>query len=407
MKKGGRTYKSILVGLGAIACVTVLTLGAWSGGWVESSAWGTTGLAHNLPKTLSLGLPIGLFGLGGSAIIGAGLMRLWSARQFGRRLVERDRQLGSLREELAQSQDDLIQCQDRHQTETQQQQEHYQALAQKHCRLQQQLQTLEQQQRQERQAATQSLAQAEQDLAAYQQKIDAMTVSHNRDIEEIQADVEVTWDENEKLAQERDALQGCVAELKQALADSRSNVDALMKHQSQGAVEGAIGAIDGAIDDGAEKRGAIARENFADVGEALAAAQDDFGDVLEVWESAIAAAEDSQFGRPDEVYRALAAIAEVARDSFSGEDVKGGWRNGLREYGLDYKPTEHQVTKTKYGGDRDFRHRGRKQRMLKHITLGRNSVIHNLQIYFEVDRDRQKIDIGYCGKHLRCYGWDS
>ena len=70
---------------------------------------------------------------------------------------------------------------------------------------------------------------------------------------------------------------GRVAELKQALADSRSNVDALMKHQNQG-------AIDSAIEDGTEA-GAIARENFADVGEALAAAQKDFADVLEVWES--------------------------------------------------------------------------------------------------------------------------
>ena len=174
----------------------------------ESSAWGTTSLVQNWSKTIHGGLPISLLGLGSSAIAGAELMRRWSGRQFGRRLLERDRQLGSLREELAQSQDNLLQSQDRHQTETQQQQKNYQALAQKHHRLQQQFQTLEQQQRQERQVAARSLAKAEQDLAASQQKIEAMTVSHNRDIEAIQADVETTWDENEKLAQERDALQG-------------------------------------------------------------------------------------------------------------------------------------------------------------------------------------------------------
>ncbi len=384
MKKGGRTYKSLLVGLGAFACLTVLTVGAWSGGLLDASAWGATGLAQGLPRTLTVGLPAGVLGFGGSAVVGAGLMRLWSARQFRRRLVERDRQLTTLREELAQ-----------YQGEAQQWQTEHQSLNQAHQQLQQQFQTLDQQQRQEQTAAKQSLAQMEQELAATQKRLESMTADHNRDLDEIQADVESTWDEYDQVCRERDALKASVAELREALADSQSNLDAVIKHQGQSSPDEECAPDAEAV-------------SFATVSDALAAAKQDFGDVLEIWESAEESAAASQFGRPDEAYEALKAIAAVGRDSFASDgDSSGGWRNAFRQYGFDFKPTEHQVTKTMYGSDRDFRHQGRKQRMLKHITLGRNSVVHNLQIYFEPDRDRQKIDIGYCGKHLRCYGWDS
>lgn len=60
-----------------------------------------------------------------------------------------------------------------------------------------------------------------------------------------------------------------------------------------------------------------------------------------------------------------------------------------------------------YGAERIFRHQGRKQQMLKHLTLGRNNVVHTLQIYFEIDRPNGKVTIGYCGKHLPCYRWAS
>ncbi|MGD1937865.1 MAG: hypothetical protein ACFCA4_09970 [Cyanophyceae cyanobacterium] len=391
MKKSGLTYKSLLVGLGTVACLAVVVTGAWSGGWINSPAFGATGLVQNLPKPLTTGVSLGLWGLGGSAAVGAGLMRLWSARQFRQRLGDRDRQIGTLREELAQ-----------YQIETEQLQTDQQVLDHDNQTLQRQLsqvKELEQQQRQERGLALQQIKQLEQELSQSQDHIETITASHGRDLEEIQADVESTWDEYDRVCQEREGLKAAVAELRQALENTQSNVDALMKHQGQGASENGDDAEAGDGED---------RGTFADLNEAVAAAGEDFGDVLEIWESAIASAAESQFGRPDEVYRALRAIAEIGRQYFAeGQEVSGGWRNDFKQYGLDYKPTEHQVTKTMYGSDRDFRHQGRKQRMLKHITLGRNSVVHNLQIYFEVDRNRQKIDIGYCGKHLRCYNWDS
>lgn len=143
---------------------------------------------------------------------------------------------------------------------------------------------------------------------------------------------------------------------------------------------------------------------------AVETAEQQFGDVLEIWDSARSAAAESQFGRPSEVYQALRAIAEIGRASLlakrEGRSM-GGWREGFRAYGLDFKPTEHQVTGSRYGSDRDFRHGGRKQRMFKHLTLGKNNAVHNLQIYFELDFETEKVAIGYCGKHLRSYGWAS
>jgi len=234
------------------------------------------------------------------------------------------------------------------------------------------------------------------------QERDRLLQKERADLEAIRADVEQTWDEQTALNTELAGLRDYVAELETELTTAQSNLASLLQYQPP---EDEAIAPDSAI-----SPAATAQPVFGSVLAAVETAEETFGDVLEIWDSAREAATESQFGRPGEVYAALAAIAQIGRDSLAAKREgrsMGGWREAFRVYGLDFKPTEHQVTGSRYASDRDFRHAGRKQRMFKHLTLGKNNAVHNLQIYFELDYDAGKVAIGYCGKHLRSYGWAS
>jgi hypothetical protein len=233
------------------------------------------------------------------------------------------------------------------------------------------------------------------------QERDRLLQKERADLEAIRTDVEQTWDEQSALQGELSHLRDYVAELEAELNTSQSNLASLLQYQPKPTeAEASDSETDELASAGA----------FETVLAAVETAEQQFGDVLEIWDSARSAAAESQFGRPSEVYQALRAIAEIGRASLlakrEGRSM-GGWREGFRAYGLDFKPTEHQVTGSRYGSDRDFRHGGRKQRMFKHLTLGKNNAVHNLQIYFELDFETEKVAIGYCGKHLRSYGWAS
>lgn len=234
------------------------------------------------------------------------------------------------------------------------------------------------------------------------QERDRLLQKERADLEAIRTDVEQTWDEQAALNAELAGLRDYVAELETELTTAQSNLASLLQYQPPEEEPIAPGA--------AVSPTVSAQPTFETVLAAVETAEQTFGDVLEIWDSARVAATESQFGRPGEVYAALAAIAQIGRDSLAAKREgrsMGGWREAFRAHGLDFKPTEHQVTGSRYASDRDFRHAGRKQRMFKHLTLGKNNAVHNLQIYFELDYDAGKVAIGYCGKHLRSYGWAS
>jgi|JI8StandDraft_2_1071088.scaffolds.fasta_scaffold11128_3 uncharacterized coiled-coil protein SlyX len=229
---------------------------------------------------------------------------------------------------------------------------------------------------------------------------DRLLQKERADLEAIRADVEQTWDEQAALTAELAGLRDYTSELESELATAHSNLDSLLHYQ---------GAADADRADEAIAPSPTVAE-FPTVLQAVEAAEAAFEDVLEIWDSARIAATESQFGRPTEVYQALEAIAEIGRESLLAKQEgrsMGGWREAFRRYGLEFKPTEHQITGSRYASDRDFRHQGRKQRMFKHLTLGKNNAVHNLQIYFELDYEAGKVAVGYCGKHLRSYGWTS
>jgi hypothetical protein len=143
---------------------------------------------------------------------------------------------------------------------------------------------------------------------------------------------------------------------------------------------------------------------FATVAEALAAAGDEFADVLSVWDSAAEAAGQSDGNQPDQVFRALQAIAEVGRLYFQARQAgrsMGPLDRALRSrVPFKYSGTESPTTLSMFGGARVFRHRGQSRRILKHLTLNRGDRRHCVQIYFEFDDDSRRVLVGYCGRHL-------
>lgn len=76
----------------------------------------------------------------------------------------------------------------------------------------------------------------------------------------------------------------------------------------------------------------------------------------------------------------------------------------VRDRGFKYAATESKNTLNMYGEDRDFSYKGKKRRMVKHLTLGGGDRKNCLQIYFDPDDQERRFLIGYCGVHLPYYG---
>lgn len=138
------------------------------------------------------------------------------------------------------------------------------------------------------------------------------------------------------------------------------------------------------------------------VSEAIERAQNDFP-VLRMWSSAIASASESWFARPQQVWQAFEAVAEISQLVFDQRKSKvplSRLDKLFEERGFRYAASESQTTLTKYGKERTFTEGGRKYRFERHLTLGGGDRQNCLQIYFEFDDEMQRVDIGYCGVHL-------
>ena len=143
--------------------------------------------------------------------------------------------------------------------------------------------------------------------------------------------------------------------------------------------------------------------DFRNVSEVLEAAENEFKDVLTVWDSAKKSAEDSDFRRPIEIYYALMAISDLCkrcRDARKKNKPVGPWDKHFKQANLKYAHSESQTTLSKYGNDRMFTHDGKIRQILKHLTIGGGSAIDCLQIYFDDDGETDRMIVAYCGPHL-------
>lgn len=242
--------------------------------------------------------------------------------------------------------------------------------------------------RQERDARQRQLDNVHRDMASLRAELLATRAPPPNQDDELVTELERSWAENARLKAEIDAERRRVADLEALLRAAQENQALVWQPPAEAPV--ALPPDE---------------RSFASVGTALAAAAVDFVDTLTVWEDAVRAAEGSLFASPDQVYRALRAIAEVGRDYFSARSSGTGVGplDQAFQKRIPYKYTgfESAGTLSLYGADRVFRHGRLSLQMQRHLTLGRGGQTNNcLQIYFEFDHESERVLIGYCGRHL-------
>ena len=132
----------------------------------------------------------------------------------------------------------------------------------------------------------------------------------------------------------------------------------------------------------------------------LKAEQED--SILKIFDSARDSAREASYRNYRQIYSAFKAMAKIGEEYFKHQKQSTSMGNRLeekfKERGFSkYRPTEHKKTRNQYGYERKFYHRGQYVPMFRHLTFNNNGC---LQIYFEFDREEEKVIIGYCGKHL-------
>ena len=205
--------------------------------------------------------------------------------------------------------------------------------------------------------------------------------------------LDLALSENDRLEKEKTQDKERISELESEIANYRANFISAYEYQ-EGDSAAEIGTVE--VDEATP-------QNVLD---ALERVSERCNDILVIYKSAWGSAQDSDFARPEDVLKALLAVAELGKEYFAskGKRSMGPWEAFFEKCGLKYASTESQNTLNMYGDDRKFRHEGRRTQMLKHITLGKGDRKNCLQIYFEANEKASRVEIGYCGRHLPYYG---
>lgn len=137
--------------------------------------------------------------------------------------------------------------------------------------------------------------------------------------------------------------------------------------------------------------------------DALRAAERDADGVLRIYESAWDSANASQSRWADLTYTALMEIASLAKDYFHPETAGaiGQWHRRFKDAGFKYSGRESVTTMSLFGAQRCFADGNHHRTIEQHLTFGQNNTTDCTQIYFDLDRDNKRMDIGYCGSHLK------
>lgn len=136
------------------------------------------------------------------------------------------------------------------------------------------------------------------------------------------------------------------------------------------------------------------------VSDAVYQAQALYRDSLEFLPSALS----SVGGDPDKagsVQAALRELGELARDYFRREPPGHGigpWEPRFARIGVKYAVKESQTTMGKFGSERKFIWKGKKETFVSHLTItGRYG---GIQVFFRFDHDSRRIVVAYVGPHL-------
>lgn len=142
--------------------------------------------------------------------------------------------------------------------------------------------------------------------------------------------------------------------------------------------------------------------NFNRVVDAVDFAEYLFRDVLEIWDSARDSAFIANYASPTNVYLNLQSLAWFGKDYFSRNgDLGMPIYQRLSQLGCNYSSESDAVkSNEKLRSWRNFRNGQQYKIMYDHLKLGTRGGDGSLRIYFALNDDTQKIEVGYCGKHL-------
>ena len=80
--------------------------------------------------------------------------------------------------------------------------------------------------------------------------------------------------------------------------------------------------------------------------------------------------------------------------------ARGSWNAALSEFGFDLRDQVSQTSKSKFGDEYRFFHKGHKQLFEKHITVGAKQADTCCSVHWFRDDDELVLAIGHCGRHL-------
>ncbi|MBI2568926.1 MAG: hypothetical protein HYV63_18045 [Candidatus Schekmanbacteria bacterium] len=140
------------------------------------------------------------------------------------------------------------------------------------------------------------------------------------------------------------------------------------------------------------------------VRDAVRCAEAAFTDTLFFLPSAFESAAESPFVRPEEAYRALRAVSEVAATWQSSLNASTGsypFKMAFADRGYTYKARISDTARGKHREQYLFVHKGRRELFQAHITLGAHSANSCLSIHLLWDRQQRRAVIAHVGRHLR------
>ena len=140
--------------------------------------------------------------------------------------------------------------------------------------------------------------------------------------------------------------------------------------------------------------------------ELLLKVEEQYKDIILIYDTVWKEAGKLDFKPFEKTYVALEILGEIGRLYFERNGNLGaeGWENAFKEKGLVnvYRAVESEATTEQFKREHTFKHNGIEQHMTKHLTLklGASRSVPCVQIYFYVNSETKKIDIGYLGRHL-------
>lgn len=206
--------------------------------------------------------------------------------------------------------------------------------------------------------------------------------------------IELLEDTNGSLENELQQLRLDLDEREDELSKQRRSVDALkLQLRNSGAYTSSV--------DGAQLLRMLSRADVPEPEECLELIESVYGDRCEILDTAKRSAKESnQFGQNRQLLDLLIRLVTQYRAVLLEKgDSEARKVFGKNEFAA--KESETVMGSPTLRRAREFEYQGAMVEMFRHLKIGvADDLIKTIRVHFHWDNQRQKIVIGYCGKHL-------